>query len=275
MKGIKFLFWVVLFSLIFTSCKKDEAESSFTEDVIEQEAEIELLLSDLDAFSEEVIEEQLFMLKSANLSTADEEDSCPVITWDSDSDPRKMIIDFGSECEGKDGKVRSGKIIITSSAFEDMMVTRTKTFEDFSVDGRGIDGQITKTITLVRENHSRIAEVNEKVTITIDDKVAVRTGTMTRTHELGKIFDWKDDVVSSWGEVTTEWQDGYTVKKTIPEENPLIFKSLCRQIVSGIVLVTRGEESWSIDYGQGECDNKAIIDHDGILKEIRVGRKKF
>ena len=155
------------------------------------------------------------------------------------------------------------------------MATRTKTFEDFSVDGRGIDGQITKTVTLVRENQSRIAEVNEEVTITIDDKVAVRTGTMTRTHELGKIFDWKDDVVNSWGEVTTEWQDGYTVIKTISEENPLVFKSSCRQVVSGIVIVTRGEESWSIDYGQGECDNKAIIDHDGVLREIRIGRKKF
>jgi hypothetical protein len=275
MKGINFLFWVVVFSLIFTSCKKDEVGSSITEDVMEQEAEIELLLSDLDAFSEEVIEDQLFRLKSATLGTTNEEDSCPVITWDRDSEPRQIIIDFGSECEGKDGKVRSGKIIITSSAFEDMMATRTKTFEDFLVDGRSINGQITKTITLIRENHSRIAEVNEEVTITLDDKAAVRTGTMTRTHELGKIFDWKDDVVSSWGEITTEWQDGYIVKKTISEENPLLFKSFCRQIVSGIVLITRGDKSWSIDYGQGECDNKAIIDHDGVLKEIRIGRKKF
>ena len=228
MKGINFLFWVVVFSLIFTSCKKDEVGSSITEDVMEQEAEIELLLSDLDAFSEEVIEDQLFTLKSATLGTTNEEDSCPVITWDRDSEPRQIIIDFGSECEGKDGKVRSGKIIITSSAFEDMMATRTKTFEDFLVDGRSINGQITKTITLIRENHSRIAEVNEEVTITLDDKAAVRTGTMTRTHELGKIFDWKDDVVSSWGEVTTKWQDGYTVKKTISEDNPLVFKSFCR-----------------------------------------------
>ena len=203
------------------------------------------------------------------------ENSCPVITYYRNSEPRKMIIDFGSECEGKDGKVRSGKIILISSSFEDMMVTRTKTFENFSVDGRGIDGQITKTFALVRENHSRIAEVAEELTITIDNKVAVRTGTMTCTHELGKIFDWKDDVVTSWGEVITELQDGYTVTKIISEENPLVFKSLCRQIVSGIVLVTKGEESWSIDYGQGDCDNKAVIEHDGISKEILIGRKKF
>ena len=136
MERIKLLLLAALSSVLLTFCQKNDLESPLNESVIEQEAEIELLLSDLDAFSEEVIEDQLLMFKSATLSAADEEDSCPVITYYRNSEPRKMIIDFGSECEGKDGKVRSGKIIITSSSFEDMMVTRTKTFENFSVDGR-------------------------------------------------------------------------------------------------------------------------------------------
>jgi len=275
MKRIGFLLLIGIFSIMFISCQKNEVELMSTEDLIEQEAEIEILLSDIDAFSEEIIDDQLNFFKSATISVPDEDDSCPVITYYRNSEPRKMIIDFGNECLGKDGRTRSGKIIIASTSFENMTATRTKTFENFSVDGRSIEGEIIRTITLVSENHSRIAEVKEDLTITMENKIAIRTSSMTRTHEPGRIFDRSDDLISSWGEVVTKWQDGSTFSKTIAEENPLVFKSICRQIVSGIVSITRGEKSWSIDYGQGECDNKAIITHDGESKEIRIGRGKY
>jgi len=272
MKRIKILFWAGILSVLIVSCQKNEAESSVTNDLIEQEIEIENLLADLDDLAEEVIDNQLGLLKSATTGINDEEDSCPVITWYKNSEPRKMIIDFGSECEGKDGKLRSGKIIITSSSFENMSATRTKTFENFSVNGWGIDGVITKRITLSMDDKTRIAEVVEELTITSEEKVATRTGTMTRKHEPGEIFDRRDDKTSSWGEVVTEWQAGKTVTKTILEDNPLVFLNECRQFVSGVLSVSSGENSWSIDYGQGDCDNQATISRNGIERKIRIDR---
>jgi len=270
---LKVLFWAGLFSLFITSCHKNEVETIVSDDVIDQEIIIENLLADIDAFSEDVINNQLGFLKSAESGPSDEDESCPVITYYRNSDPRKMIIDFGTECEGEDGRIRSGKIIITSSSFENLMATRTKTFENFSVDGRGIDGIITKTITLNREDRTRVATVSEELTITKEDKTAHRTGTMTRTHDLGERFDRKDDVFTSWGEIITEWENDVTVTKTIGENNPLVFKALCRQIVSGILSVTAGDKSWSIDYGQGDCDNLATINRNGTERQIRIGRK--
>lgn len=270
---LKILFCAGLFSLIITSCHKNEVETIVNDDVINQEIIIENLLADLDAYSEDVINNQLGSIKSAESGQPDENESCPVITYDRNSNPRKMIIDFGAECEGEDGKLRSGKIIITSERFENMMAMRTKTFENFSVDGRDIDGTIAKTITVNREDRTRIATVSEELIITMEEKTAYRTGTMTRTHDLGELFDRKDDVFISWGEIITAWENDVTVTKTIGEDNPLVFKALCRQIVSGILSVTAGDKFWSIDYGQGECDNVATINRNGTERQIQIGRK--
>jgi hypothetical protein len=272
MKRLNILFWAGIFSLVILSCQKNEVESSVNDNIIEHEIEIENLMADLDAFSEELIDNQLGLLKSATTGVNDDEDTCPVITWYRNSEPRKMIIDFGSECEGKDGKTRSGKIIISSSSFENMSATRTKTFENFSVNGWSIEGVITKKVTLILEEKTRIAEVVEELTLTSEGKAGTRTGTMARKHEMGEIHDRSDNVISSWGEVVTQWQDGKTVAKTISEDNPLIFLHSCRQIVSGILAVTSGENLWSIDYGQGDCDNMATLIRNGVEREIQVGR---
>ena len=274
MKSFKFTLLTCAFLIILTSCQKDENESTFNEDLIDQETEIENLLADLDAFSEEVIDSELGLLKSASLNGTDDEDSCPVITYYRNSEPRKMIIDFGNECEGRDGKLRSGKIIITSSSFENLMTTRTKTFEIFSVNGRDIDGIITKTVMLNREDKTRISEVHEDLTIASDGKIAFRKGTMNRMQEPGDLYNRSDDRISSWGEVVTVWQDNLTVTKIILEENPLVFLSACHQIVSGVLFVSAGDKSWSINYGDGNCDNQAIITRNGIERQKSLGRSK-
>ena len=74
-------------------------------------------------------------------------------------------------------------------------------------------------------------------------------------------------------EAETDEYVNITVTKTIMEDNPLVFKVLCRQIVSGILSVTAGDKSWSIDYGQGDCDNIATVNRNGIERQIRIGRK--
>ncbi len=274
MKKLMLLVLTGLFAATMISCQKKEVEPSANTEVIEQEIEVENLLADLDEYSEEVIDNQLGLLKSATPDGNNAEGSCPVVTYYRNADPRKMIIDFGNACEGKDGKIRSGKIIVTSSSFENLMTTRTKTFENFSVNGWGVEGVIAKTVTLNRENKTRISEVNEEITVTTEEKTAYRKGTMNRSHELGKVSDRSDDVTRSWGEVVTEWQDGITITKTILEENPLVFLNSCRQIVSGNVSVNAGDKSWSINYGEGDCDNQAILTRNGIEKIIIIGRIK-
>ncbi len=273
MKKIKLLFRIVLLALIVSACQKsDELNPLVDDDLVVQEIEIEDIMADIDAVIEEIIDFHLGVLKSATFSHDDEE-TCPVVTYYRNSEPRRMVIDFGAGCEGKDGKIRSGKVIVTSSNFENRMVTRVKSFEDFFVDGTGIDGTISKTVTLIRELKMRISTVIEEVTISSGEKVFTRTANLTRVHELGEKDNRRDDVVTSWGVVVTVRPDGLIVTKLIEESNPLQFLNVCRQIVSGVVYVTAGENSWSIDYGSGDCDNKATVTRNGVEKEIKIRRK--
>jgi hypothetical protein len=183
-------------------------------------------------------------------------------------------MDFGIGCKGPDGKMRSGKIIIKASSFEKLITHREKTFENFSVDNRKIEGIITQIVTLDREHHSRIAKVSEDVSVTFaDGSVVLRKASLTREHHLGVLTDRSDDKVISWGEISISRADGRQMVKTIEEAKPIVFLASCRQIVSGVVAYSQGNgQTWSIDYGQGECDDIAEINRNGTVKVIRIRR---
>jgi hypothetical protein len=211
------------------------------------------------------------MLKSGGFDRMFLNDDCPVITYDKTSNPRKMTLDFGTGCVGRDDKTRSGKIIITSSAFENQTLERVKTFENFTVEGKKIEGEISKKITLNRENHSKIAEIKENITVTFEDNNTLkRKGNLTREHIFGLPGVRADNETTTWGEVITTRPSGATITKTIEETTPLLFKASCRQIVSGIVTFTNGDTSWTIDYGAGECDNTATVSRNGETRTVKI-----
>jgi hypothetical protein len=94
---------------------------------------------------------------------------------------------------------------------------------------------------------------------------------MTREYQLFVLGVQKDNVIKSWGTSEFSRVSGIKLSKTIEEAKPLVFKMECHQIVSGIVsFKTSDNRNWSIDYGSGECDNKATVTKDGETKEITL-----
>ena len=262
MKKIRSLFVAGLVFAALSACQKEDFSMDENELLVMQETLTEEIMVEVDALAEEAINLKLNEGKSAN----DEGDffvnSCPVITIYKNSDPQVIIIDFGTGCEGKDGKVRSGKIIITSSKFENATAERLKTFEDFFVDGKKVEGIVNKTITISLDDHTKTAILEEDITITFpdDEGTARRISSMTRKYELKIPGVVRDNIITSWGIVEFTRVNDIKVTKTVDESAPLVFKMLCHRIVSGIVKVTTSDNrSWTIDYGDGECDNKATI----------------
>lgn len=274
MKSVKKYLFAAVIALACVSCQKNDAPLEDSDILINQEVLSEVFLSELDMLAEEVIDLQLGMLKSASAGEGFTSETCPLVTYDHTSTPKVLTLDFGTGCIGRDGKTRAGKIIITSVAFENPLVKRVSTFDNFMVEERKIEGTISKTITFNRENFSRIAVIEEDVTITFEDnKVASRKGNLTREHQMGLILDRTDDKVITWGEVKTTRQSGVVVTKTIAQDTPLVFMVSCRQIVSGIAIITVGaNQTWSIDYGQGECDNKATVTRGTDVRIVRLGK---
>ncbi len=273
MKNFRSFFTVILTVLALTACSKEYIIPDADENLINQENIAEEIMTGIDALSEEAINLKLNEGKSAD----DEGDfylgTCPVITFYKNADPQVIIIDFGNGCEGKDGKIRSGRIIITSEKFDNFTAVRNKTFDDFYVDNKKVEGAVVKNFTINPEDHIRVAEIEEDITITFpdDEGTVSRKSNLTRRNELKVIGIVRDNVLTSWGIVELTRLNGVKVTKTIDEATPLVFKASCRRIVSGIVNVTTSDNrSWTIDYGDGECDNKAVVTNGDRTRVIKL-----
>jgi hypothetical protein len=271
MKKLSFVALAAAILLGTGSCQKEETLETTTIDQVDQEVVAENLLVELDELTDEGIDLKLSVLKSATVERMYLGDGCAVITFDKESMPQKMVIDFGDGCVGKDEKTRSGKIIITSSAFENLSFERVKTFENFVVDGEKVEGTITKKITFSEEELTRVALIVEDVSVTFEDNTTfTRKGNLTREHSFGIPGVRADDANKTWGEVVTKRANGATITKTIEETTPLLYKVLCRQIVSGIATFSNGDSTWTIDYGNGDCDNTATVTRNGETRTVKL-----
>lgn len=274
MKRLKMFFALSLMSLIFYACQKDDVLTLVDEMTLsQQETQAEELLADIDLLVDEAIDLKSGQLKPATIGNPAFLNDCPVITINTGVSPEVMTIDFGDSCTGEDGKVRSGKIIVTSTSFKTFPSVREKTFENYYVDGKKIEGDIVKTISKDQENNIRTAVIQENITITFPDNegTAQRVSDMTRQYQRNTLANPSDNQVVSWGIVEFTRISGVKVTKTVTAENPLVFKTACHHLVSGVVsFVTSNNRSWIIDYGNGECDNKATLTINGKTKEIKI-----
>ena len=274
MKQLSILIAISLMFIGLNSCQKDQTATSVDETTLsQQETQTEETLADVDLLVDEAVDSNFSLLKSASIESAAYLSDCPVITVNKTATPQVLTIDFGTACVGKDGKTRSGKIIVTSTSFNTFPSIRDKSFENYIVDGKKIEGSVTKTITKDQENNIRTATIMENITITFPDGEgkATRVANLTRQYQRNALLNPADNQIVSWGTVEFMRISGVKVTKTVTSQNPLVFKVACHHIVSGIVSVTTSDNrSWTINYGDGACDNKATLTMGDKTKEIKI-----
>ncbi|MDP3645306.1 MAG: hypothetical protein Q8S54_19240 [Bacteroidota bacterium] len=274
MKRFKMISVISLMFLAFLACQKYDISTTVDETLLSQQVTIaEETLADIDILVDEALNLNFGLLKSVTTESSVYLSDCPVVTVDKTSSPQVMTIDFGTSCTGRDGKVRSGKIIVTSTSFLTFPSVRTKSFANFVVDGKKIEGSVVKTISKDKENNIRTAQLKEDITIIFPDNggTAKRIANLTRQYQFNTMASKADDQVVSWGTAEFTRISGVKVTKTISSETPLVFKVACHHIVSGIVSFTTSNNSnWTINYGNGECDNKATLTNGDKTKEIKI-----
>ncbi len=259
-----------VFTFIFTSCEKDQITN--TEDAItttEEASAAEGMFE--DAFDQAEMYENNDATKSAT------EGYCiPTIEIAYPEDrpyPRVVTIDFGTDgCEGRNGAIRKGVIIVTVTGF--FLETGSKriiTFDGFSVNDYQVEG--TKTVTNMGQNEAgnwvRKIEVEGSVT-TPEDKVITRisTGEIEWVEGASTPFYFWDDVFSITGTASGVNSKGVAYQSEIT--SPLIKARNCRWIQEGILTIVSGENTVIIDYGDGtKCDNVATATVNGEEKEIK------
>jgi hypothetical protein len=271
MKTTSYLLGIALIAATFTSCQKDDDATPDSTMVVQENESAEYAV-EIDAIADEAYEAaQAAALKSVKVNSYLSD--CATVTLTGAENTKTLTIDFGTECVGKDGRTRTGKIIVTTQSFTETNKLRTFSFDGYTVNGHAITGEITKNITNNIDTNSRLAEISEDITITLADNqgTLTRSAQLTRLYEFGTSSIVADNRFTTWGQTIFTNAMGRTITKTVAESTPLLYKTICRQVVSGIMTIDFGnDKNWTINFGDGSCDNLATASNDENSWVIRL-----
>jgi hypothetical protein len=196
--------------------------------------------------------------------------------------PVKVVMDFGTGCTGRDGRFRSGKIItVYTNRLFIPGATATTEFDNFMIDSIKVQGRhvILNQSEPISTAPNLCIRHKWKVTVT-DGKLLKPNGnyvewnstkTITQLEGMCTPFIHLDDIYKidgagygkvKRGNLLIAWNSEIT--------EPLIKKFSCRWLVKGIIRVVRlnltTNSPWvaAINYGNGDCDNKALVTINGI-----------
>lgn len=257
--------------LTFSSCKKtdDNTEPESTE------VTTTTSLSERQAISDNAVEDanDIFMNAAGDNNViggrpSDVLTPCGSVNiTPADGFPKTITIDFGTGCTGLHGVVRSGIIkIVISDSVRKVGSTAVMTFENYVVNGFKQEGKVTWTNTSSAgvKSWKRVVE-GGKTTNTLNNEYWLHSGTKYVTQIEGgstpRIVG--DDVFSITGSHTVINSEGRQRTCTIAADNPLIKANACRFVQKGSIKIQGPRHYAVIDYGTGDCDNKATISIDG------------
>ena len=270
--------------LSFSSCKKDKSTSG----AIDQTS---VNLADDDAVTDVVYEDVFNTADNAtimldqigkSLDASAETiftDSCPTITVTRPTSalwPKIVTVDYGTSCTGINDNVRSGKIVIEVTGPRLQTGSkRTITFANYFFNGIKVEG--TKVLENMGYNNSQNLVISVKLTdgkLTLPDGTTIeRTVDHQREWIAGLLTKniWDDECLIT-GTATGKNIDGITYTNTIL--TALHWTRACRFIESGVVNIQMaGKEAVQLDYGNGDCDAKAVVTRGDMSKEILLKNK--
>lgn len=290
-----FLAFCFIGALTLSSCKKEDsinstpeaeaAELAATQEASVQEAETEAQFDDVFNITASMNSSQVGedLGVSANVSglfelgstTTTNTARCFTITVVPNIPhvfPKTVTIDFGTGCLGRDGKFRKGKIV--SIYTNPMVVPGAKvstTFIGYHVDSFKIEGtHITENTSTSNMQGWKVVVINGKITNTNNNRwrkwnsvknILQIAGNGTPNFPL-------DDIYKITGSATGSNSGSHTWASMIVE--PLIKKFSCQWIAQGTVRLVKDGRPALLDYGNGICDNLAIIYINGVPHVITL-----
>jgi hypothetical protein len=267
-------------AISISSCKKD-SQTSDNQDLTSVEESAVASETFADAFADlsslSAESDVLFSISESGFQTmsapAALSTSCAVITISPQGNvwPKTITMDFGTGCT-LENVTRKGKIIaVFTDRFKNAGAKITVTFDNFYVNDHKIEG--TKIIT----NNGKNAGGNYTYTVEVS-KSKISTSGKTVSFSSLNTIEWiagsetrtpGDDVFSVTGSASGTNSKGKEFTITIVK--PLIKKVACRFIVAGSADIKSGTlATKTLDYGTGDCDNKATVTVEGVTKEISL-----
>lgn len=166
----------------------------------------------------------------------------------------QLLVTFESNCEGLDGKVRSGSFLIEwSGSMETNDFSYTVSFDGYKADEHGLGGSITVSdLTYTENGFGFNVVVNDGIVNYPDGKQVIYEQDLDYNFSFGEIMELRIT-----GSSTGTGKEGNSYIANIKE--PLLVVSGCEYAVSGSFEATfNGRPPVTVSYGDGGCDNKAI-----------------
>ena len=268
MRKISILCFAALFA--FQSCKKTETLTSEDQEIVEDNSHSEQISEDASKISDDAYYASSNILVRDNSSaSAVLADTVKIIKNTSDS---SITVDFGTNgITCRDGRVRYGKVMFKfTNGFRNAGKSVTQTFDGYKVDDRTINNSSTRTVTYNGTNasgqHNWTIVANMSIT-KANGKVVTWNSIRTRTMTAGAStpLNWTDDVYEISGGASGVTGNGTSY--TLAINKNLLIRIGCKYIQDGIITMTRGSVSYSIDYGtptsSNNCDNQATFTMNG------------
>lgn len=195
---------------------------------------------------------------------------CATVTTTYNNDSWTRIVDFGtSGCTYFNGAVLKGQIIYSGLVdYDEHDYIINYTFDDFSYDNIEVVGEKNyhryhDSTVLQNEDHP-IFTIDIDLTLTYPNAdVYTRVGTKTKEFVEGfdtliNIFDNKHLTIGNW---STSFNGNIIQEANIL--SPLEKRSICPFIRSGELEVISNNDTYNINYGNGDCDNEAQMSING------------
>lgn len=287
-----FGFTLLILGIAFYSCQTEKIETENVEALSEKSAQITLTEVALESAATEIEYEVDFYANAeqtlSNLARLGKVwrwtnnlrykfEQCPDIHIVSEEGgyPKTITLNYGDSTVLRTGRVLSGLITIEISGprfSEDY--NRQVTYEDFGVDSLLINGNSLVTFD---KGEDVFRTISSEFTFLLANGISIN-----RTSE--RVWQWvegmdteedqTDDVIQITGFANAETSEGDVYMKEIVE--PLIRLRDCHFIVQGIVEITiNGDLISTMDYGDGECNNIAILTKDGETYEVDLSKRKI
>lgn len=189
--------------------------------------------------------------------------------------PKTITIDFGDSCKGRDGKVRSGAIIIHLTApIRRPGSVVTVTFRNFSLNRVKLEGtKVISNLSNPPQHKWSIQIVGGKVTFPNGRGYSFESVKYKKQVAGMDTRHVRDDVYEIEGRAKIVFNNGTTI--TLNTETALTKKVTCPWISNGVLKIKINNKELFLDYGypnNGDCDNKALLtwNNGNGSKEIRL-----
>jgi len=249
---------------LFVGCDTNEEEIKVEEQISSLEVKS---TEEVDKVVEEVnsIVEQAYVEEENGISTSRNDDEvnsnffpeCLTKTVVRTDNSKIVTLDFGEGCFVR-GHFIAG--ILTMSYQKDRSViakTIVVEFDSFKIDHKLVVGSYS--IVRMRENENPQSTSTVDITVTWDNGDFVsREGEKVREWIEGygsRI--WSDNVYLITGYWNSTLKNGTVLSAEIT--TPLRRELVCRFFVSGVIELQKNGRSATLNFGDGDCDNEAVL----------------